>query len=437
MTAPIADRSVWRRATIRDSLWADAAALVPCLLVFVAATLVVPLARETGDEANYLAYAQRLAHGGYANLASPWPVDYLWHGPGLPLLLAPLRAIDAPVGLMRLLGPLLLWGALIVFCRLTSKAAGRRVALWASFALLLYLPFYTVLGPLHVEPLATLLFTAGVLFSVRAAGGVHGAERWAGVMFGLLALSRLEYGVALLLAACVALVWLLARRRSPGARRLAAASCIGLLCCVPWLAYTYSLTGNPLYWGNSGGLSLYWMSAPTEGNLGDWHPPYISARDSFLRSNAPAVRANQATLAGVAKLAPLEQDARLQERAFANIRERPDVYLSNLVNNGSRLLFNFPYSHSAQSDRPLIYALPNAVLLGALVVAGVVQLRDRRRPRPGVLVVGALVLLGFAIHLPVAGYGRFTVPLVPAAAYLVIVVLHPRLGPGVARRSGE
>jgi 4-amino-4-deoxy-L-arabinose transferase-like glycosyltransferase len=405
------------------------AALLPCLAIFVAVTLLVPLARETGDEANYLAYAERLTHGGYAELGSRWPVDYLWYAPGLPLLLAPLVALGAPLEVLRLAGPLLLWGALIVFTRLMSQYTDRRTALWLTYALLLYLPFYAVLGPLHVEPLATLLFTLGVLFTVGLVRGFPRAEWGAGLAFGLLALSRAEYGWALTIGTGAVLLWLLVRRRSALARRLAVAGCVGLACCLPWLAYTYSLTGRAPYWGNSGGLSLYWMSAPTRGNLGDWHPPFISAGDSFLSSNAPAVRPNLPVFASVMRLPPLEQDFRLQELALRNILDHPTVYAANLVNNASRLVFNFPYSFSAQSRRPLIYALPQGVLLGALVVAGAVLARDRRRVRPEVVAVGVLLLLGFAIHLPVAAYGRFVVPLVPAAVWLAVVTLAPRYGP--------
>ena len=414
------------RPKLRTPSPATVAGLLPSLLVLVAAAVMVPLARETGDEANYLAYAERLTRGGYASRHSPWPVDYLWHGPGLPLLVAPLVALDAPLALVRLVGPLLLWAALVAFFTLTAEYTSSRTAVWSTCALLLYLPFYAVLGPLHVEPLATLLFTLVVLFTARAVRGVPHAHWWAGLAFALLALSRVEYGWVLVIVTAATLLWALARRRSALARRLAAASCLGLVCCVPWLAYTHSLTGRAMYWGNSGGLSLYWMAAPTPGNLGDWHPPFISPFDSFLASNAPAVRANQAALARVARLPPLEQDPRLVELALANIRRHPDVYLANLVNNSSRLLFNFPYSHSAQSDRPLIYTLPNALLLGGLAAAAVTQVRDRRRARPELRFVGALVLLGFAIHLPVAAFGRFTMPLVPAIAFLVVATLVPR-----------
>jgi hypothetical protein len=44
------------------------------------------------------------------------------------------------------------------------------------------------------------------------------------------------------------------------------------------------------------------------------------------------------------------------------------------------------------------------------------------------LPIAALVLLGFAIHIPLAGYARFVVPLVPATAWLTFAVLAPWRG---------
>jgi 4-amino-4-deoxy-L-arabinose transferase-like glycosyltransferase len=400
-------------------------ALLPALGVLVAATLVFPLRRARGDELSYLSYAQRLAHGGYADFHSPWPVDYLWHGPGLPLLLGPLVGAGAPLAVIRLAGAVLLFTAVVVFFNLTAHFTSRRVALAASYGLLLYLPVYTVLGPVHVEPLATLLFTLGILGVVRAVDGAERAHLWAGAAFGLLALSRVEYGWGLLVCGCVAVAWLVARRRSVPARRLAVSALVGLACCAPWLIYTYTLTSRPLYWANSGGLSLYWMSVPTKGNLGDWHPPFISEGGDFPSASAAAVRPNAATLARVLRLPPLEQDFRLERLALENIRRQPIFYLRNVVNNASRLLFNFPYSYSEQTARPLLYALPNAVLLGALCVAVALVGHDRRRLRPEAGVVAALVALGFALHLPFSAFGRFTLPLVPATVWMVIVTLAP------------
>ncbi len=45
---------------------------------------------------------------------------------------------------------------------------------------------------------------------------------------------------------------------------------LAFLFTVPWLIYTYSLTGRVFYWSNSGGANLYWMSSSATGEWGDW-----------------------------------------------------------------------------------------------------------------------------------------------------------------------
>src|SRR5207342_640960 len=121
-----------------------------------------------------------------------------------------------------------------------------------------------------------------------------------------LALSRVEYGYVLAAALLLSCVWVLVRR-SPRARRSALAMTIALLLCTPWLGYTYSLTSKPFYWGNSGGLSLYWMSAP--GNLGDWH----SGTEVFT---VPELAAARPLFTQLGRLTPVEQDERLKHAAF-------------------------------------------------------------------------------------------------------------------------
>jgi hypothetical protein len=102
------------------------------------------------------------------------------------------------------------------------------------------------------------------------------------------------------------------------------------------------------------------------------------------------------------------------------------------VNNVDRLVFNSPYSFTNKNSplsftrekaSSVIYAVPNALLFGLLAIALVVAVRMRRQLRAEVVPIAVLVALGFAVHVPLAGYARFVTPLVPAAAWLVIAVL--------------
>jgi 4-amino-4-deoxy-L-arabinose transferase-like glycosyltransferase len=395
--------------------------LLPILGAYTLISALKPHPAGT-DESTYIAYARNLTHGFYAQTHTLNPSAYLWHGPGLPALLAPLVALHVPLGLMRILaGPVLLFAALVVFDRLAQLYVSERTALLATYGLALYLPFFAVIGDIYVEPLATLCLTLVVFFTVRSWRGGRRDHLWAGVALAVLALSRVEYGYVLLAVLVLSGISLIAPRGSAQARRCTLAAAVALLLCVPWLAYTYSLTSKPFYWGNSGGLSLYWMSAP---GVGDWH----SGKEVFT---IPQLAPDRPLFTELERLKPLAQDEKLQHLAFRNIRDDPTHYLANVANNVERLLFNSPYSYTSRSPfsftrekaGSVIYAVPNALLLGLLAIALVVAARMRPRLGAELVPVAVLVVLGFAVHVPLAAYARLVTPLAPAAALLVLATL--------------
>src|SRR5207248_7142578 len=94
--------------------------LLPLLPMFLAVPFVGPAINPTlyGDEAGYLHLAQNLVHGHYLtgrnNEITGGPqYPNLWFGPGLPLVLAPFVALHIPVSLIRLLGPVFLFLAVL------------------------------------------------------------------------------------------------------------------------------------------------------------------------------------------------------------------------------------------------------------------------------------------------------------------------------------
>ncbi len=404
-------RGIWRSIS-----------LLPILGAYTLVSVLKPHPAGT-DEATYIAYARNLTHGGYAQPHTLNPSAFLWHGPGLPAFLAPLVALHVPLGMTRVLaGPVLLFAALCAFDALARLYVSKRAALVATYGLALYLPFLTVIGDIYVEPLATLCLTLAVFFMVRSFRGARRDHLWAGVAFAVLALCRVEYGYVLLAALLLSCAWLLVRR-SAAARHSTIAAALALVLCVPWLGYTYSLTSKPFYWGNSGGDSLYWMSAP--GNLGDWH-------SGTEVSTLPQLAAARPLFTELARLKPVAQDERLQHVALENVRHDPTHYLANVGRNVSRLLFNSPYSFGAahapfsftrEKNGAVIYAVPNALLLGLLGTALVVGIRRRERLGREILPIAVLVALGFAVHVPLAAYARFVIPLVPATAWLVLATL--------------
>jgi 4-amino-4-deoxy-L-arabinose transferase-like glycosyltransferase len=406
--------------------WRTRPAAAPAVLVVLAAGLLLALTawfpKHPSDEAGYLTLAHDLTHGQYTGLgwrpASPLPQPDpakpdLWFGPGLPVVLAPLAAAGAPLWLMRLVGPLCLLAAALLLHRLLARRAPPRAALLAAAALVLYVPFYVLLPNLHSEPLAILLVVAVLACLERALW--TGRRRYValgGLAVGWLAVTRVEYGWICILALAGCLAWW-AVARTADARRASAIFAAGLALCVPWLAFTYSVTKQPLVWGNSGPLSLWWMSSPEPQDLGDWR----GGAHEILVSD-PLLKPHRAYFRRLEALPPEEQNRRLEHAALANIRAHPGKFAKNVAANLSRMWFDFPFSAKPERLGALFYALPNALLLGALALSALLFAQARRMPVEARLFAGFGVAV-LAVHAVVAAYPRMLMPLVPIAIALV------------------
>ncbi|MEA2494355.1 MAG: hypothetical protein QOJ29_2266 [Thermoleophilaceae bacterium] len=388
-----------------------------------------------GDEQDYMQFAQNLSHGFYANHKSNNPIDYLWFGPGLPLLLTPFVAIGVDEKVLRLSAPLLLFGAVLMFYALLRLFAGRRMAVAGAYALGLYWPFWTVITHIASEPLAILLVVAalyGIALHVRS--GSRRSLALAAASLGYLALTRIIFGWVIAGVLVVGAVWMVvARRRGDGApvpraahpaRTLVLACAGALLVCTPWLAYTYSETKRFFLWGNSGGLQLYWMAPRYAGTVGDWHSPYE------VFTSAPLAR-HRPFFDHLETLPPLERDAELQRTAIRAIRRRPARYLANVGSNLSRMAFSVPQSFKRRNLRFLFYAVPNSLLLVCTVLSAGVLFARRRWVRPEIpafAVLGGVAVMTSAL---VAAYPRMLFPAVPVALAIVIYTAgcHTRFRP--------
>ena len=398
----------------------ELALLLPLLALYVAAWAFFP--ERPDDEASYVVLAERLTDGFYVTgdddailNADPGSPD-LWFGPGLPALLAPLVAVDAPLSALRLTSAFVLFAAVLLMYVVARERWGPRVGLVAAYALGLYVPFLGLLSNLHSEVLAVLFVVVGMLGLARflERGGLVWLAVGGAGLAGL-ALTRVAYGWVLTVALALLLIWWLARRsRSSG--RAAAVFALALALCLPWLAYTYSKTDRLFVWGNSGSLSLYWMTSPYEGDLGDWHQAHLVFTD-------PDLQPHREFFESLRGLDLAEQNAEIEREALRNIADHPDAYAENVVANVSRLFFNSPYSRTQQQTNDVFYALPNAILLGAAVFC-VLVLVPRRRGLPSETGVFVLVAsTAFALHVLVAAYPRMLAPIVPLLVWLTVLAI--------------
>ncbi|MFZ1947106.1 MAG: hypothetical protein WAW06_06135 [bacterium] len=410
--------------------------LLPLAVLYLAIALASPSSPPTGDTARYVRFAENLTRGHYS---SPGEVN-LWNGPGYPLMLAPFVALKLPWVWAKILNAALLVAALAYFQATLGRYVSPKCAVIATCVLGLWPPLVKMV-PLLLSEVPSVFLVCGFAFHFCACqAGRAPASRARGnslvhtivsaLFLGYLALTRVLFGyVALTLAVLSLAVY--AWRRKPAFLRSALVSVLALVICLPYLVYTYSLTGRPFYWATSGGLSLYWMASPYQGDLGDWHTPGAVVR-------IPELARNHADFfTEIGRLSPVAQDDALRRRALENIGAHPGRYLANWVANLGRLIFNYPYSYRTERPSPWLHVIPGALLVAALawsaLALGARRIRRRNQASGGTRVseearrqgetqipaeIWVLALFGLAAFggsSLLSAFNRFLLPILPVA----------------------
>jgi 4-amino-4-deoxy-L-arabinose transferase-like glycosyltransferase len=223
---------------------------------------------------------------------------------------------------------------------------------------------------------------------------------------------RFEYGWVVFALLGLALLRWARRRHDAAARRLVAVAAIAVLTCVPWLAYTYELTGHAMYWGTSSGESLFWMSPTVPGETGQWHSPGAIRTD-------PALAVLRAPFRRSDRLDPVRRDLALRRQAVANIRARPALYARNLAANVGRLFWSMPMRSRRSLVRTGADVLFNTLLLAALAWAARALWRRRGDLPAETAPIAAFAALAIGAHLPASASPRMLLPVVPALLWLV------------------
>jgi hypothetical protein len=397
---------------------------LPLLVLYLA--LVVRFSSETmvSDESGYVAIAERMIHGA----AGPASGTSLWWGPGYPIILLPFAWAGTPWLCATLLNAFFLLGALLYFHAALERYLPARAAVVVTYLLGLYPPFMREVHLLMTESLVFLL-VCGLVFHARvlADGGRRARLHLGAVAFflGYLALTKVIFGYVLglgVLATAVLYAW---RRRDPFFRRAFLVTALGMLLCTPYLAYTYSLTGRPFYWGSSGGLSLYWMSSTRPGELGSWFSP-------AQVQETPELAGHREFFAQLAPLSKPEMDLALRQQALRNIRQDPRGYARNWVANVGRLLFSYPFSFGRHSLSTYFYLLPNMFLAVVFAFSLYPGFRRWRAIPPELRAILLLGVAWFGADTLVSAFDRQFRPLVPVLlawvsyVYLRIVLIEFR-----------
>jgi hypothetical protein len=385
----------------------------PFLLLFFVIVLFVHTDKLEGDESGYLLFAQNLLHGFYS---PPAPGINLWWGPGYPLLLVPFQALHLPLISITLMNAVFQYLSVVFLFKAMLCFVEFRKALFFSLFWAFCFSSYHFMSLILTEPLIIFLISLLVLSIVRAFNGpINKFVFLSGFILGYIALTKVIFGYVLLFLLLWNVLLLIKNRKENDYKKTALILLIAFITVMPYLLYTYNLTGRFYYWGNSGGMSLYWMSNPCENEYGSWINEKLNQnkKNEVAECAIPLLKMNhQKDIDEVSKYKGVQKDDAYKRIAIQNIKKYPVKYGKNVLANISCLMFDFPQTYTYQ--RPLLKIWYFSILYTLMLISFVLTIFNWRKIPFYIkfIVVFAFIYLGGSSM--VSGASRQFIIIVPA-----------------------
>ncbi|MSO45621.1 MAG: hypothetical protein EXQ59_02475 [Acidobacteria bacterium] len=390
------------------------------IIVSVAVIDVVHVARSLprplfGDEWRYIFYANNLLHGYF----SPTDRIFLWNGPAYPLLLAPFVSANWLDG-ARYANAVFHAFAMAHAWLIVHPRLGGWWSLGAIALVGVYPPIHEHVPLLYTEVFCVFLTTGWIYHSLRAETSRRHLAI-AGGYLAVLALTKVVFGVALTCFLVVMFVAWLRRRPSPLLASYVVQAALALVLCLPYLAYTYQLTGRIYYWSSAGPNNFYWLTSPYPEEWGDWYHQGWVNEDPVLRAHHKALFDRTSGLDTNPNLSDEEQVFNMStpeasdiylEQGLRNVREHPVKFAKNWLGNVVRLFLDVPVSVRGTPFLNL-YSLSHLPLVAWTIFVAVYARRRRVRFPPAWTPIAAFCLIALATYSVTSGTARFLIPLVP------------------------
>lgn len=340
-----------------------------------------------GDEPRYLQYAQNLLQGYF----SPNGQVDLWSGPGYPMFLAAFMKMGFKVIGLRLLNALLQYISIVLLFKTLQYWTSNQKAFWLSLIWACYYIAYKEMLYVYTEPLTSLLIVLIAFCVSKSISPIISSNQkylnyiTAGLFIGYLALVKIIFGYVILFCLIVfSLVYLFKRQKSY--LQIVLIFFVALFSTLPYLIYTQSITGRNFYWGNSGGMSLYWMSTPIESEYGDWNDAKFRAYcdyDSTIPCNAALfAKHHQADYDSIYQFEGVARDDAFKQKAIENIKSHPLKYFKNILANTSRLFFAVPNSYQTWRVQNIFRIIPNVFIFLIFAYCIIFSLRLHKQLTP-------------------------------------------------------
>jgi len=382
---------------------------LPFLLLFFFIVFRLHADAIEGEENRYYEFAQNLLNGFYS---PPPPHINLWSGPGYSIFLIPFVGLKLPLITITLANAVLLYLAIIFLFKSLRKVVSFRHSLVFSCILGFYYNLYKEL-PYIITEIFTVFLLSLLIYCIACTFLDRSRKHLVatGFLLGWLALTKVIFGyVILIMLAGTLLLWLL-HRQNKNFRMGFMVVLMALITNLPYLAYTHHLTGRFPYWANSGGMSLYWMSSPYEGEFGDWHDEtLVDVNFAPYQDSAYAVdlikKHHQQDYNEVYSYTGIEQDDAFKRIAIRNIKAHPAKYIQNIVSNAGRLVFNYPYAYRYETYHSLLRVVVNGILLTMILFFMIPTILNWRRLLYPIQFLMALVTFYMGATVLVSAYPR-------------------------------
>jgi 4-amino-4-deoxy-L-arabinose transferase-like glycosyltransferase len=348
---------------------------IPFLIFYVILILIFAKTANYGDENRYLKYAANLTHGFYSPAG---PFLDLGNGPGYPLIITPFVALHLPLICIKLMNAVFYYFSIVLLFKSLRQIVSFNFALIISLVWALYPNTFEQLPYALPEVFASsliplLLFSLTSIFRKDTTKKTNKYIIIAGLTFGYLALTKPIFGYVLLFMIIGTILLWIVNKKNVNFKKSASVLAIASLITIPWLAYTYQMTGKILYWSSFGGNNLYWMSSPYESEYGDWSPypgPYeekdqvpgtlekvksLHKKDFdqiFKSKEAQDLYIKNGEIYGSPYTGVIQDDT-LKQIAYCNILSYPVKFIQNCISNAGRMIFNYPSAYTLQKPSTL------------------------------------------------------------------------------------
>ncbi len=392
-------------------------------LVFIA---IVGNSGLEGDETRYVFYAENISNGFYADPDNP----SFNNGPGYPALLAPFVALHIPLIFAKLLNGIFVFIGLICFYRCLILLGVRKKSSTTCTVLLGLYPALIKWMPFAItEPVSFMLICAICYYLVLMSQKSNTSWKvWGVIIFllGFLSLVKVLFAHIYIVAIIVGLL-LLFIYRDEVLKKYTLATAGGLILFLPFVLYTWSLTGKFFLTGTQAGEILYHRATPYEGEYGDWiYSDYILEKKSEghdLFALDSIVKHHKQFYLEVIDLPHLQRDSAFKATAIANMKAYPKKYLLNTVANVGRLLFSYPHTYQAHSLSTYGYLLPNAFLVVTFFYCLIIWFVSKQKLPISLLYMlgltfvylGAMIILGGRVR-------HFLIAVPPLLVFIAVVV---------------